>query len=165
MIAYILRLIYNDQIKNFEIKDFLFIVFISILLSLSKQLYILIPLISILIPLSKFKSLKIKAIFISFLMILSIIPSMLWSFSASKFYSGQEIIKNQIELYSSNLFLFFKETFYEYAVGGFYLYEHFIGQLGWLDTRLPFFFVILPFTILFVLLLFSQKSSEKMFIN
>ncbi len=161
--AYLLRLIYDKNIKKISIRDFIIITVVATLLSLSKQLYFLIPLVAILIPISKFKDIKWKLGFTLLPTVLSIIPSMLWSLSARKFYSGQEIIDNQIDIYIHNPLLFLKETFYEYTVNGWYLFEHFVGQLGWLDTRLPFFFVLLPATIMFILLLLSQKLPKDVY--
>lgn len=121
--------------------DILAIILLSSILSLSKQVYIIIPLLFILIPIKKFNSKKEYISVMAIMLFLMISLNVLWYLHVS----GQVIDRSPSDVSISKIFYYIISDPLNYvsilintigALQQSYI-NSFIGVLGWLDTPLP----------------------------
>lgn len=156
LIALILKYTTDKKVK-INTKEIALLSGIILILGLSKQFYVLIPLLIYIIPVERFKNVYYKYGVMLLPLAAAVILNLIWASQSRVFYMGQDLISAQIDTYLHSPFSFIYEFFYEYIVHGWFIYEQFIGQLGWLDTRLPYIFVLIPFTLLLAILVMSEK--------
>jgi uncharacterized membrane protein len=160
-----LFLLYSfDEAKAIKRIDVLIIFLLSLLLSLSKQVYFPIIFLFLLIPTKKFGTKKKYFITFALLCLLSISSMALWSFFVKGIYVPNPF-KPFVEPDEQILFIFghplqyikiFINTFTHEGLN--YL-KQFIGRLGWLDTRLPDLLIFLYLlTLMFVAIVDNQKG-------
>lgn len=142
VISLVLYYCLDEKKQRISKYDILIIILLSSVLSLSKQVYLIIPLLFILIPIKKFNSKKEYISIIALLLFLVVSLNVLWYLHIS----GQ-VIERSSGASISKIFYYIIEDPLSYmsilinTVGTdilrqFYI-NSFIGILGWLDTPLP----------------------------
>jgi uncharacterized membrane protein len=159
-----LFLLYSfDEAKAIKRVDILIIFLLSLLLSLSKQVYFLIIFLFLLIPVKKFGTKKKYFITFALLCLLSITALALWSSLAKEIYVPYPV-RPLAEPDEQILFIFghplqytkiFINTFIHEGVN--YL-KQFVGRLGWIDTKLP---DLLIFSYLLILMFVAIVDNQK----
>ena len=121
--------------------DIIVLCLLSILLSLSKQVYFLIPFLCFLIPKYKFGTQKKYLAICLFLSLTSAIAWISWSFVIKGIYvplkPGIAVVDEQARFILSNPVRFALILLNDLNVNIKGYREQFIGVLGWLDTQLP----------------------------
>ncbi len=164
LIAYVLKLAYFEQ--HITTKNFIVTLAIAILLASAKLVYIPTILLFLLIPIGKFYNLKKYYTQLIVLFIISFVTALFWSHSMNNLYlpynnyneqfrDGATLIKcanmhEQMDyimkhgLYIWNVFVnSIQHSFDMY-------YQGYIGTFGWLDTKLPMWFINLSYMILVI---------------
>lgn len=149
----------NDRLNNSKIFS---IFLLSVVLSLTKQIYFLIPFMFLIIPVKKIGSkTKYFAIFFS-LIFVSLFAVSIW------FLTIKDIIvplKSDISAIEQAIYVFNNPMkFLEISIktlSSKKFISHFIGQLGWLDAQMSWFF-LLPY--LFMLIFTALTDNDGNFI-
>jgi len=173
IIAYFLRLAYFEQI--FTLKNLIIITVLAILLALAKLVYIPLVLLFLLIPKEKFSSKKGYYTQLIIFFVISIGAAFLWSRIVNNLYLPYEQynehfrdnatligcanMHDQIQyilthgIYLGHVFInSMTQTFDMYFQG-------YIGTFGWLDTKLPIWFIYLSYFIL-ILIALNDKNKD-----
>lgn len=157
----------------FSWKDTVLLAFFSFLICSSKIVYTPLLLLVFIIPASKFSSAKHRVFQSGCAFIIAGITLLVWKFASlnvytpyssynASFNSGIDLIRNadinlQMEYLTQNPFAVFK-VFYYSLVGNAQSFSiSYIGKLGWLDTPLPWWFVVLSWALILVAI-FGEKS-------
>ncbi|MCE7699829.1 MAG: DUF2142 domain-containing protein [Methanobacterium paludis] len=159
IIAYFFKFAFDDNKKDFNIRDFCILGVLFIILALSKQVYCLLILLFFMLPSSKFGGWKkkfLKFVYICFPVVIIII---FWKFLISGLYNPPEA-KFQLLFVLSNPTAFpnvllnsILSSFNNYLV-------MFVGDLGWLDTPLPQWLVY-SYSIILILTSLLDKNDIK----
>jgi uncharacterized membrane protein len=138
---------------------------ISLLLSLSKQAYFLMPLLFLLIPVDKIGTKrKFYAIF-SLLCLLNVSAILLWTLVADVYkdiYTLYNAIIPTLSAEKQTLYVvshplqYCKVLAMTFMQSGRHFMDSFVGQLGWLDTDLPELF-----RVSYIVMLFAAVLSER----
>jgi uncharacterized membrane protein len=141
--------------------DIVILCLLTILLSLSKQAYFLIPFLCFLIPKYKFGNQKKYLIICFFLSLTSAIAWISWAFVIKGIYVPLKpdiaVVDEQVRFILSHPERFALILFNDFNVNVKGYLEQFIGVLGWLDTQLP---GILHSSYTFVLLFIALIDSH-----
>jgi uncharacterized membrane protein len=160
LIAYILKLAFDDEISNISKNQFLTVFILGIMLALSKEIYVLLLLFFLIIPKQKFISRNYKFTWFFIIFVFSICVGLLWGVIVKGMYVPLNPNVNpqvQISFILSHFASFtwiFVGTISQNLL--FYL-TTFVGTFGWtdigLDTPLhPFLVYIYILFVLFVAL-------------
>jgi uncharacterized membrane protein len=178
LIAYILRIAFSNS--NFTKKDFLIIFIVIISLGMAKLIYVALLLLLFIIPLSKFKSIKEYLLIVLSFFILGIGSSVIWARNINQLYipysnynkvfkvnillSSDADMNKQIEFIKNDdkmhLVKIFTNSYCNEFTG---LVKEYIGELGWGDTHLPDWLIIIYYFIIFSLSI--GASHEKINFN
>ncbi len=176
-IGVVFKLAFNDN--GFKIKELFILLIIAILLASSKYVYTPVVFLLIIIPKSKFP--KIRFLKPSMLQLSIILIAFLVAFSGSRYASKTYIsnaaynqtyvaavdvpygtdINAQIKYLKANPKKIIEVVYNAVDVSFTMLVHTYIGVLGWLDVRIPFIFVFLGYTSLFLVLL-KENTEEKL---
>ncbi len=166
-IAYILKVAFKNE--HFTKKDFLIISIIVIFLGFAKLIYVALVLLFLIIPKSKFSSIKTYSMVFILLLVLGIGSSVIWKRNIdslytpydkySKQYRDDTIIADgvdmgkQINFINENKLRTIKIFVHSYRDEFNYMTVSYIGILGWGDTNLPNWFIIINYIIIFLLVI------------
>ena len=158
-IAYILKLSFDD--KTIKKIDFIALLVLGCLIALSKSIYIILFLLLVLIPPSKFKTHKMKYIFILTLLILISFVAIAWLNLTNCLYSPDIThwsISGQIQFIINNP-SFYAGTILNNTIiqSPFYLMS-FIGYFGWLEIRLSPVIVIFYMSLILIVALLDKNK-------
>lgn len=174
-ISLILQIAYGEK-KTPSSHIIYLLILLTVLLSLSKQVYFILPLLFLIIPRNKIGSLKKYYALFLLLFFLSLASMMFWYFSVS------DISREVFRIYLPNtkpavhpgkqvsFILSYPVKFLEIMVNTFmregrgYL-EQFIGILGWLDTKLPGFIINSYLAVLCVIALIENRKNIRISIK
>lgn len=141
LIATISRCAFDINKEKIVRTDIIVLCLLSILLSLSKQVYFLIPFLCFLIPKYKFGTQKKYFAICLFLSLTSASAWICWSFVIKGIYvplkPGIAVVDEQARFILSNPVRFALILLNDFNVNIKGYREQFIGVLGWLDTQLP----------------------------
>ncbi len=174
MVAVILNIAFNENIYKISRNQRLLIFVLSILIALSKLVYVPILFLLVLIPSRKFSSAKIKigilaivigAGFGTALVQKSVIDSKYIPYSEyDEVYRDQSMLKKGVDINKQIDFVmanpittskfFFKSFFKEFR----HMTRGYIGILGWADINLPSWFIILAYLIIFFITIFNFEN-------
>lgn len=134
---------------------------LTVMLSLSKQIYVVLALIVFLIPSKKFHSKKAYSIFLAGLLILNLAANVTWTFQVKDYlnYENGAAGGEQIRFILENIFSYLwivSRTFLNEL--RFYLVS-LVGILGWYDTHFPSWFYFSFLLILMLALLFENSGN------
>jgi len=154
-IAYLLKVVFQE--KDFDLKNYWQIIFLTILIASAKIVYTPLILLFALIPLKKFKSIKNFSIQYVVLLILGFGTALLWSISINSLYIPYDeynsVYRNGIDLVRCGsihgqtdyilthdfyiIKVFVNSMYYAFDM----YYQGYIGTFGWLDTKLPIWII------------------------
>lgn len=173
LIAYVLRCALDD--KKFSKKDLIIISLLVISLGLAKVIYVLLLFIFLVIPRRNFLSLKHYIFSIAVVLILGFGFAFIGKKSIDNLYTpyneynnsykesvtlgNKADIDEQINFIKSNkkqtIKIFVKSFFAEFNP----MVKSYIGRLGWGDTQLPNFIVLLSYIIIFLIAISSNYEA------
>jgi len=164
LIAYILKLAYSEQ--AISSKNFIITSLIVILLASAKLVYTPIILLFLLIPKEKFYNKRTYYIQLIALFIISFGTVLFWSKIMNNLYLPYSMYNTQFRdsatlikcadmheqmQYILNHGLYIWHVFINSMTHTFDMYfQGYIGTFGWLDTKLPMWFIYLSYVILFI---------------
>ncbi len=174
LIAYFLKLAFEK--KTIELKDFLIIVFLSILLASAKLVYTPIIFLFLIIPKNRFRSAKTFYLYFILIIIIGFGTALFWSklinslYIPYKNYNPQ--YRNTVDLVKCADI----EAQTEYILNhGFYIlkvfmnslrhafdmyYRGYIGTFGWLDTKLPIWLINISYIAIIVIAILENNKNE-----
>jgi len=162
LISIILKNALSDDNKKIDNLNLLLILILSICLSVSKQIYIFLPLICLIIPIQKFSN-KRKFVYFSLIIMISIfIVNFFWINLSKNFIIPLQpnVVPTEQIIYMINNPLHFVfiiiNTLQIYILPYF---NRFIGVLGWLDTPLPDF-VYFSYAIILILIALIDNDTQ-----
>lgn len=164
IISLTLFYIFNDEKQKIIRSDIFVILFLSVIIALSKQIYIFIPFLFALIPLKKFNNKIEYYSILTILVALILLTNIIWSIAIKGLIvvriSGVSpvdqlfyIIYNPI-----NYIIILINTINTFAV--FYI-KSYIGVLGWLDTFLPDYIYISYVFMLFLVSIIDKNENMR----
>lgn len=145
LIAYILKLAFDDKISKISRNHFITVFILGVMLALSKEVYVLVLLLFLIIPKQKFINRNFKYTWFFIIFVFSVTAGLLWGLIVKGMYvplnstvNPQEQISFILTHLASFIWIFI-DTISQYLL--FYL-TTFVGTFGWtdagLDTPLPF---------------------------
>jgi uncharacterized membrane protein len=163
MIALILKYAFgtNDHVKH---KDLIILFSISILVSLCKQVYFLLVLLFMMIPVKKLRSNTNYWIIFCSLILLSLTSVLGWTYLVKdlepvNIYNKENVFPDlQIEYILSHPIEYAKTIARTVLLSRFYT-DQFIGLLGWVDVRLPTALICIYAIVLWTVV-FLDKSQD-----
>lgn len=158
LIAYILKLAFDEKISKINRNQFLFVFILGVMLALSKEVYVLLLILFLIIPKHKFINRNFKYTWFFIIFVFSIMTALLWGLVVKGMYvplnsniNPQEQITYILTHFLSFIWIFLGTISQNLL---FYL-TTFVGTFGWndigLDTPLPPFLVYIY--LLFVLVI------------
>ncbi|AKG36511.1 DUF2142 domain-containing protein [Paenibacillus durus] len=162
-VAFVLRICIDTKITVIDRRLFLFFLIFSIVIIQFKQVYYPLFLLTLFIPVTKFRNKKAKIIFISSMIAAGVISLLLWSGLTNTLLHKAKAVSDNHSLdqikfilhspfqYAEILFNTFKSSLKFYFVG-------FVGDLGWLDTNYPYLFLILYFAAIIISAFFDNTE-------
>lgn len=166
LIAIIMNFVCNPKVKSISNRDIALMTVLGVVLSLSKQVYFLIPLLCFLIPQEKFGSRKRYWLAGAIVALCTTLAWAIWS-NIMKSQVGVPVnplvdasVERQIQFLLENPFTIFSTAWNTLDTLGIAI-ESFIGLLGWLDTQLPALVII---TYPYVLVLTALVSQQPEFV-
>lgn len=168
LISFILKLAFDDKIYKVNKNQLLYIFFLGALLALSKEIYILVLLLFLIIPKHKFVSKKYKYTWFSIIFLFTILIALLWTLIVNGIYvpiSPQVYPQMQL-IFILTHFITFTSILINTIVNNFVYYlTTFVGTFGWkdigLDTPLSPILVYIYISFLFYIAL-TDKSEVNM---
>jgi uncharacterized membrane protein len=163
-IAMFFKLAFNPEIKEIKYRDISILVFLIILIGLSKSIYLPLSLLFLMIPSTKFRNRK-KMVLMFVMMILPVVLiTGLWSFFNIGFYVPRldgVSVSGQISTIISNpvaFFLALMNSLLQYKI--IYL-TSFVGNFGWFDTPIPDYLAYTYlFTVIMVALVMNHDKNK-----
>lgn len=154
LIVYVLRLTYNNEVKEIRTKEKVILGVLSSIIALCKIVYVPIVFMIFIIPWQKFKNKKDKVLSLSAISIIAVILNFTWLIIASKYVSEFRGGDSKLQLIQmiSNPINYLNVLINTLNINGYsYINSLFGGQLGWGELiNLRF---IVPFA-LFIEILF-----------
>lgn len=152
-----------DEAKAIKRVDVLIIFLLSLLLSLSKQVYFPVIFLFLLIPAKKFVTKKKYFITFALLCLLNISALALWSFLAKEIYipyPDRPFVDpdEQILFITADPLRYLGTIINTFSQLGVVYTKQFVGRLGWLDTKLP---DLLIFSYLLILMFVAIVDNQK----
>lgn len=161
-IAYFLSLALDKE-RKLKSVDFIKIFVLSLLAVLSKQAYLLIPLLFLIIPGWKFSSIRNRLI--SFLALMAVCVGSLaaWSAAVKPIFLPYRIDQpispeEQLRFIMSAPFYYVWMVIREYTVNFWFYFKSFSGQLTWWDLYVPGFLPVVIFAVLIAFALYDKDS-------
>lgn len=165
LIAFILKLAFDDKISKVHRNHLLFIFILGILLALSKEIYLLLLLLVLIIPNNKFKSLNYKYTWFFIIFTFSIVTALLWSLQVKGIYvpvSPEVYPQKQLMFISTHLVSFIGIFIFTLSQNAMYYITTSVGAFGWQGigsyTTLPT--VLVYIYIIFLLIIALTDNSE-----
>lgn len=171
-IAIILKLYYSSEKIN--IKDFLLVLLVAVLLASAKFVYV--PIVFLFFLLNKKRIEKIGSFYIGFtvLIIVSFFTALFWSSIIGNIYipyndyniiyrDGLDLVKcanlhEQVSYISKNGIYIF-EVFVKSMISSFHMYyKGYVGTFGWVDTQMPFLVVNVTYVFIFLIAFFENNN-------
>lgn len=152
--------------KNFAIsRKWLIATAVSgVLLSVSKQAYIVLPFLIFLIPWKKFGSFWKYAVFTGVFIFFAITPSLAWNINVSPaaYTAGEQVLIDQNkEFIKDNPVHSVGVVFYDIYLRNSENYvETLVGRLGWMQIPMSFIFHVLPYLFAILLIALLEKNDE-----
>lgn len=163
LIATIIRCAFDINKEKIVKIDIVVLCLLSILLSLSKQAYFLIPFLCFLIPQYKFGTQKKYFAICLFLSLTSAIAWICWSFVIKEIHvplkPDAPVVAEQARFVLSHPVKFAVIVLKDFNVNLDAYLKQFIGVLGWLDTQLPSILLISYSHILVVIALIDSRPN------
>jgi uncharacterized membrane protein len=171
LIAIILKLAFDESICKISKNHLLLIFILGALLALSKEIYILLLLLVLIIPQDKFKSRNFKYTWFFIIFTFSVVTALLWSLLVSGIY-----VPISIEINPQKQFIFIITHILPFVgiiintISHYLLYylTTFVGSFGWkdigLDTPLPYALVYV-YIIFFFIIALTDKSKVSITLN
>jgi uncharacterized membrane protein len=172
LIAYILKLAYSEQAVS--VKNFIITCLLVILLASAKIVYTPIILLFLLIPKRKFFNAKSYYIQLVILFLISFGTALFWSAIMNKLYMPYHLYNPQFRDNATLIKCADMHEQIQYILShGFYLlqvfinsmiktsdmyFQSYIGTFGWLDTKLPIWFIYFSYAILFIVALTDRDE-------
>jgi len=170
LIAFILKLAFDDKICRVNKNHLLFLLMLGMLLALSKEIYVLLLLLVLIIPQNKFYN-RNKYVWGFIIFIFSILTALLWSLLVTGIYVPISINVNphvQLVFILTHILSFFGIFIYTISHYLLYYLTTFVGSFGWkdigLDTPLPPILVYIYIIFLFFIAL-TDKSDVNVNLN
>jgi uncharacterized membrane protein len=171
LIAFILKLAFDDKISQINKNQLLFIFVLGALLALSKEIYILLLLFVLIIPKTKFKSRNFKYVWLFIIFTFSIVIALLWGLMVGGIYVPISLKVNPQAQFMFILthFISFIWILMSTILNNFnYYLTTFVGTFGWkdvgLDAPLPLFLVYTYVVFMFFIALID-KTEVKVNLN
>lgn len=172
IISYILKLAFEDKLM--DRKKFLIVIILSILLASAKVVYTPIIFLFLIIPIKKFRDVKILYVNFSLLLLIGFGTALLWSKLINGLYIPYESynvqyrdgldlppcvnIQGQIEYIITHDFYIVK-VFFNSLYDSFDMYYNgYIGTFGWLDTKLPIWLIHLSYISIITVAFFENNK-------
>ena len=175
LLAYFLKKSFSDEV--FDLKSFLIVALLSILLASAKIVYTPIILLFLIIPIKKFRNTQTFYFYFFLIMIVGFGTALFWSKSANSLYIPYKdyntAFRNDVDLVrdggvqeqldyilSHDLYIlkvFVNSIFHSFDM----YYRGYIGTFGWLDTKLPIWLIHISYIlILFTAVYENNKSAS-----
>ena len=172
LIAYFLKVAFQD--KKIDLKDFLIIILLTIMLASAKIVYTPIVFLFLLIPLKQFKNTKKFYFYFSVLLFTGFGTALFWSELINNLYipysnynaayrDGIDLIKcgnihEQLDyILAHGLYIF--RVFINSMYRSFDMYYRgYIGTFGWLDTKLPIWLVHISYIVIIFTAIFENNG-------
>jgi uncharacterized membrane protein len=160
-IAYILKLTFSEN--NFRKTDFIILLILGILLTLSKSIYSLVFLLFLFIPTSKFNSYKIKyGIFLAIMAVIGLV-SVAWESFSKPIYApkiANYSFMGQLDFTLQHPINYLNTILHTFIINAQPYLIEFVGTFGWLEIALPIILVII-YIIVIVIASIVDKNSLK----
>ena len=173
LIAYILKLTYSEP--TISAKNFVTTSLLIILLASAKLVYTPIVLLFLLIPKEKFRNRKTYYFQIALLFIISFGTVLFWSGIMNNLYLPYSLyneefrdsatLRNCADIHQQMHYIL-NHGFYIIAVfaismmHSFTMYfQGYIGTFGWLDTKLPIWFIYLSYAVIFIVAIIEKNKT------
>ncbi|WP_017721847.1 DUF2142 domain-containing protein [Kamptonema formosum] len=147
-----------EEDKPVERWDVALIFSLSLLLALSKQLYLPFVGMFLWVPVKKFGNLKTYLLTLSTLLLICLTGALSWSYAVRHLYAFNPA-GSQISFILSQPLNFASILLNTLAVRGYDYLQEFIGKLGWLDTPLPAFHIWSYMAVLVIVALAGSNSN------
>ena len=145
-IAFFFKLAFDNR-QKLGIREIIVMTFITVLLTLSKNVYFLMFLLLLLLPANKFENLRQRLFILLWLAFANILALIGWSYFGNISENMQIYIKTcsppygvdnilQLKYIFSNFFTYIKIVIRTF-VNNHFFYQSFIGNFGWLNIQLP----------------------------
>jgi uncharacterized membrane protein len=171
LIAFILKLAFDDKISKINKNQIVFLFILGILLALSKEIYILLLLLVLIIPRNKFNSRKLKYTKVFIIFALSISTAVLWNLLVKGLYipiSPQINPLGQLMFILTHFMSFIWILIYTISYNSLFYLTTFVGSFVWdgtnLKAPLPFVLVLIYVIVLFFVAL-TDKSEVNLKLN
>lgn len=172
-LAYVMKLGF-DPGMTFNLKTLLILTFLSVLVALSKNIYVIISLLAFIIPVSKASGRKDYLVKLTFFFGITFITALLSYISVQNVLNQVEVIEHyyggapfpqinpdkQTEFILSDIPRFFSIVLQSFREFGGLTIKSYIGILGWLQITFPDYYYGFALLTIF---LFSVLSSQKKF--
>ncbi len=177
LIAYFLKVAFQD--KKIDLKDFLIIILLTIMLASAKIVYTPIVFLFLLIPLKQFKNTKKFYFYFIVLLLTGFGTALFWSELINNLYipysnynaayrDGIDLIKcgnihEQLDyILAHGLYIF--RVFINSMYRSFDMYYRgYIGTFGWLDTKLPIWLINISYIVIIFTAIF--ENNKKLIFN
>lgn len=175
LIAYILKLAFDEKISKINRNHFIIVFTLSVMLALSKEVYVLLLLLFLIIPKHKFINRNFKFTWFFIIFVFSMMAALLWGLVVKGMYvpinpaiNPQEQISFILTHLLSFIWILMGSISHYFM---FYL-TSFVGSFGWIDNGLdtPLPAILVYIYILFILFIaltdkveFELKFKQKLF--
>jgi uncharacterized membrane protein len=172
-IAYLLKVVFQE--KDFDLKNYQWIVILAIMIASAKIVYTPLILLFALIPVKKFKSIKNFSLKFTALLIIGFGTALFWSISINSSYipfdEYNSVYRDGIDLVKCGSI----QGQQDYILShGWYIvnvlvnsmcrpfdmyYQGYIGTFGWLDTKLPMWLIHLSYIAIILTAIFENNKN------
>jgi len=162
-IALFFKLTFDPEIKEITTRDISILLILTVMIALTKPIYLLLLLLYFLIPTSKFYSKKKKFTSFIFMIVPVVLITGLWGYLNSGFYLPlPEIsVAGQMSFILSHPVAFFQAFFNSISQYRIWYLVSFVGYFGWLDTPLPDYLVYIQLFTMFLVSVFYKPEIIK----
>lgn len=162
LLAYILNLKFNKDIKTLTKKHYICLLIMSIVLALCKIVYIPLIFLLLLLPKDKFKDKKHRLLFVSSIIGISVLLNLIWLGIASTYLAFYESTGSQVTTVLKHPINFIQIFFYTIlSENRLYIYTMFGYNLGWGEAIHPYSIIPITLMLLLVLNTFADKDVNK----
>ena len=162
LLAYILNLKFNKDIKTLTKKHYICLLIMSIVLALCKIVYIPLIFLLLLLPKDKFKDKKHRLLFVSSIIGISVLLNLIWLGIASTYLAFYESTGSQVTTVLKHPINFIQIFFYTILnENRLYIYTMFGYNLGWGEAIHPYSIIPITLMLLLVLNTFADKDVNK----
>lgn len=172
-LAYVLKLGYDPRM-TFNLKSLLILTLLSVLVALSKNIYVIMSLLVFIIPVSRASDRKDYLLKLSFFFGITLLTAVISYFNVQSVLNKVEVIEQyyggapcpeinpdkQIEFILADIPRFFSIVFHSFKEFGGIAIKSYIGVLGWMQITFPYFYYGFAYLIIFT---FAVLSDQKKF--